>query len=246
MGEIQPSSEQETNQGTDDIGHNETEKQEYVAKLMDKLKDMDDSDDDDDPADAIDSSHVPTKPNDTITTVDVSSKAEDNVAKLKDALDNHVDLLPDQEEIDKVGLIVPQDPEIEMIGTKPLHNALNSRSNIMFEKLQMTKVRGITTQFITRLKQSRFFQSNPGAMTLPSNSDKATMSLFTHDQNLGKGWKVRYYAVARPRSNGLAREFLSPEGLRLKSADAVVEYMKCIGKYHNSHIQSVKDYLRIS
>jgi len=239
---------------TETVGkeQHERDKQKYVAKLMDKLKDMDDSDEDEDDPDeeAIDdndSNDVPTKESsDNYIAADNEKKEDDNVVKNK--LDNQVssiDYLPDQEEIDKVGLILPEDPDIQMIGTKTLHKALNTTTNKMLEKLQLMKVNGITTQFVTRLKQSRFFQSNPGAVTMTSSDDKETLSLFTHDQSLGKGWKVRYYAVASPFS-GIDREFLSPEGLRLKSAEAVVEYMRCIGRYQSSHIQSVKDYLRIN
>ena len=166
---------------------------------MDKLKDMDDSDEDEDDPDeeAIDdndSNDVPTKESsDNYIAADNEKKEDDNVVKNK--LDNQVssiDYLPDQEEIDKVGLILPEDPDIQMIGTKTLHKALNTTTNKMLEKLQLMKVNGITTQFVTRLKQSRFFQSNPGAVTMTSSDDKETLSLFTHDQSLGKGWKVSF------------------------------------------------------
>ena len=158
---------------------------------MDKLKDMDDSDEDEDDPDeeAIDdndSNDVPIK-----ESSDNKRKEDDNVGNNK--LDNQVssvDYLPDQEEIDKVGLILPEDPDIQMIGTKTLHEALNTTTNKMLERLQLMKVSGITTQFIMRLKQSRFFQSNPGAVIMTSSNDKDTLSLFTHDQSLGKGWKV--------------------------------------------------------
>ena len=110
------------------------------------------------------------------------------------------------------------------------------------EGLNLSKLTPIS---IYNLKRNQYFQSRPGMIS--NCPDVSTLALFTEDPELGRGWKARYFALAGQGYTGkIDREFLAPEGLRLKSTEAVIQYLYCSNQYNQKYIDSAKKYLGLS
>ena len=178
------------------------DKDQYVAKLMDKLKDMDDSDDEDEDAD---------------------DPGEEESEK-----DAGIEQLPDQDDVDQTDLIVTEQklthPTSNGMSTPP-QNRLHHNNEIQ-ERLQGLNLTKLTPALVTGLRSSAYFRAHPSSVAGPP--DQTTAALFTADPQLGRGWRVRYFALAAAGGCGkIDREFLSPEGIRLRSSEAVIEYLLC-------------------
>ena len=178
------------------------DKDQYVAKLMDKLKDMDDSDDEDEDAD---------------------DPGEEEAEK-----DARIEQLPDQDDVDQTDLIVTEQklthPTSNGMSTPP-QNRLHHNNEIQ-ERLQGLNLTKLTPALVTGLRSSAYFRAHPSSVAGPP--DQTTAALFTADPQLGRGWRVRYFALAAAGGCGkIDREFLSPEGIRLRSSEAVIEYLLC-------------------
>merc|ERR1719500_173558 len=62
------------------------------------------------------------------------------------------------------------------------------------------------------------------------------------DPNLPPSWHVKYTKVKSGQSD--YREFLSPDGKRIRSAVKMLEYMRNCQQYTSAEIESVEEYLK--
>ena len=107
----------------------------------------------------------------------------------------------------------------------PPQNRLHHNNEIQ-ERLQGLNLTKLTPALVTGLRSSAYFRAHPSSVAGPP--DQTTAALFTADPQLGRGWRVRYFALAAAGGCGkIDREFLSPEGIRLRSSEAVIEYLLC-------------------
>merc|ERR1719318_798739 len=219
----------------DDSGNGE-----YVANLINKLKDFD-SEEEEDPApspdeqDVADTMDLIDDPNNITDTSSTGAREKEATAGLK-----LIDIDPKKLYDHGVSNAVP-----------PSHVQNESKSDATSEEISSAlplKKNFLTLDHLPKslaknIRSSKYFQDHPSVL---KNCTEKNTKTYQEDPNLLPMWKVKRYP--RPADGMKAarndRVFLTPETMQIRSTYGVVEYMRCSGQYGDSQIKHVTTYLR--